>query len=216
MKKKILSVVLASCALASMAQARFYIGIEGGYSTQSAYDSKTSGKNTFGVTYAGTGVIGNALNSGYSGYSVGGVLGTEDFFGKYFGTRWGLGAGYTSVSKTENGSTHTFNSVDAGLSVDLLLNFYNNGSFSFGIFGGASADYHYVLSGRWSGLNEHLMDFSGRVGVTTMMAKHHRIEFMAKLPIASMNVTNSSSNYVLGGALAPARTTFSASYKFVF
>ncbi|WP_027327204.1 outer membrane beta-barrel protein [Helicobacter pametensis] len=212
MNKKLLGVVMASCAVVSMAQARFYVGIEGGYSAQSAYDTKTSGKNTFGATYSGTGVLSKALDNGARGYSVGGVLGTESFFGKYFGLRWGVGAGYTSVSKDK----HNFNTVDAGVSLDLLLNFYNNGSFSFGVFGGASADYHYVLDGRYAGSSEHLLDFSGKVGLSTMMAKHHRVEFYAKLPISSMNVTDSKGSFVLGGAYAPARTTLGASYKFVF
>lgn len=213
MKKKLLSIVLASCALVSMVQARTYVGIEGGYSATTAYDSGLK-PNSFGFAVPATSVISNALKNGPRGFSVSGVFGSEDFYGKYFGTRWGVSAGYTQIIAREDASNKR-EVIDAGLSFDLMLNFINTGSFSFGIFGGVSGDYHYSLTKADEGFfSRHMFDFSGRAGVTTMLANHHRFEFFAKLPVASMHAASNEAK--LGGVLGFARTTFGASYKFVF
>ena len=217
MKKKLLGIVLASCALISMAQARFYVGVEGGYSVQYGHPSGLGdAANSFGFYAPATSLISEALKVAPHGFSVGAVFGTEDFYGKYFGTRWGISAGYTQIADRKDAEAK-LGSVDAGLNFDLMLNFVNNGSFSFGVFGGVSADYHYVLNIDKNNpfSSAHLFDFSGRTGVTTMLADHHRIEFVAKLPIASMSAT-SSTKYELGGSIVPAKITFGASYKFVF
>lgn len=204
MKKKLLTAVLASGVLASMVQAKFYVGIEGGYSVESQYKTGLS-KNSVSFSVPSTNVISNAFKNETKGYSVAGVFGTEDFYGKYFGTRWGVSAGYTQVSIKDAQNRY----VDAGLNLDLMLNFINTGSFSLGVFGGVSGDYHYQLD-----VSRHLLDFNGRVGLSTLITSHHRLEFVAKLPIASMNAAGQST--YLGADVVPARTSLGASYKFIF
>lgn len=61
--------------------------------------------------------------------------------------------------------------------------------------------------------SRHAMDVSGRVGVSTLMGKHHRIDLTAKLPIGY--VVASADNKVKI-ASAPVRASFNVGYKYVF
>lgn len=220
MKKTLLSLAAASLICGTMAEARLFVGVEGGYTTQHFYDTALDSLSTFNFTFPTPTVIGDALDRGAQGYSFSAMIGSEDV-GSIFGTRWYLSAGYTSVSKEFAGQTWTREFVDAGLGFDMILNFYNSGTTSFGIFGGVSMDYHYWLNGsdhnvdKVIEMSEHMFDFAGKVGFTTLLANHHRMEIFAKLPIGSMNISDSK-EVVLGGIFAPANVTFGASYKFVF
>ncbi|RDU71768.1 outer membrane beta-barrel protein [Helicobacter brantae] len=221
MKKTLLSLAVASLVCASMAEARLFVGVEGGYTAQKSYDTGLNNRaSTFLFSMPSTSVISDALDKGSKGYSLGVTLGTEDV-GSIFGTRWYLGAGYTSVSKDFAGKSWSREYIDASVGFDLILNFFNNGSSSFGIFGGVSADYHYWLNSSdykeeyFATFSKHIFDFSGKAGITTMLAKHNRLEVFAKLPIASMSITDSK-EAILGGNHSPANVTFGASYKFIF
>ena len=221
MKKTLLSLTVASLVCASMAEARFFVGVEGGYTAQKSYDTGLDSRaSTFLFSMPSTSIISDALEKGSKGYSISGVIGTEDV-GSIFGTRWYLAGGYTSVSKDYAGKSWSREYIDASVGFDLILNFFNNGSSSFGIFGGVSADYHYWLNSSdykedvVIDYSKHIFDFSGKAGITTLLAKHNRLEVFAKLPIASMSITNSK-EAVLGGNHSPANVTFGASYKFIF
>lgn len=220
MKKTLLSLTVASLVCASMAEARLFVGVEGGYTAQRTYKTALDSLSTFNFTMPSTSVISDALDKGSKGYSLGVTLGTEDV-GTIFGTRWYLGAGYTSVSKDFEGKSWSREYIDASVGFDLILNFFNNGNTSFGIFGGVSGDYHYWLNSSDYKENvvidysKHIFDFSGKAGITTLLGGHNRLEVFAKLPIASMNISNSK-EVVLGGTYAPANVTFGASYKLVF
>lgn len=220
MKKTLLSLAAASLICGTVAEARFFVGVEGGYTTQHLYETALDGLSTFNFTFPSPSIIGDALDKGMQGYSLSVMIGSEDV-GKIFGTRWYLGGGYTSVSKDVAGKNFSREFIDASLGFDMILNFYNSGTTSFGIFGGVSMDYHYWLDGsdhnidKVLGMSEHMFDFSGKAGITTLLANHHRLEVYAKLPIGSMNISDSK-EVVLGGVYAPANVSFGASYKFVF
>lgn len=227
---KRLSILISAILLsATLAQARFYIGIEGGYSVEKSYE----GNNAFNISK--TYVIRDAFKEGARGYSLGINLGSENFYTPYFGTRFGFGVGYTSVDQKADGSglvDQKLSYIDTGIYFDLMTNLYSSSNFSFGIFGGVDMRYHYRLNkiqiqkeegeidyffddlfeDAFSDLvnGRHLVDFGGRVGISMLIASHHRIDLLARLPIASLKAG------FIGGSTLPAKTSLSAGYSFVF
>ena len=211
MKKKILGLILASLGMFSFAQARFFVGVEGGYTVGNFKGTAGDGKGFYASAF-GPGLIADAFKN-TNGYSAALTLGSENFFGNYFGVRSAIFGGYTSVSYKSGSESSKTNLVDAGLNIDLMLNFFGNETSSFGVFGGAEAGYHYWLN-KPSGLStvgNNLVDFSGRVGISALMGGHHRIEILAKIPFASMGFKTT-----LGGSVVPLNVSVGASYKFVF
>lgn len=192
MRKQILGIVLVLGALVSGVQARFYFGINADYSAQVMRELQKSNR---ALSIHPSDVIADSLRGEQRGYSIGGVLGAEDFYSRYFGTRYGIGAGYTLLRQ--------FKFIDAEFSFDLLLDFFNNRDFGIGIFGGVSVDYHYGLMQK-----RHFLNLDGRIGASMLILENHRIEAYTKLPIASIKMGSKPSLL--------ARTTFGASYKIIF
>lgn len=253
MKRKILSIAVAGIVCSSVAEARFFIGVDAGYTAGiSEYKGNASGAgNTRFLTYNAsswssafkttTWIDKNATytREPYSGFNVGLTLGSEHFFlDNYLGIRVGGLLGYTNYSSltsieskildqwgtTEDTVTNTFGFLDAGVNLDLMVNFWSNEGYSFGVFGGVEADYHYLLQasddidGVASGSakdfpSRHSLDLSGRVGISTLMADHHRLDILAKLPIGSVVSGSSTKVYLL-----PVMPTISINvgYKYVF
>lgn len=216
MTKRLFLFILAFVSMFSVAQARFYLGVEGGFASQGLSSVQTKGKG-LGVNTISTSGLGDLIRDGAKGYSISIVFGTENFFTKYFGARWGLGVGYTSTEKdlVENGKKKEFelNTVTSNLSFDLMLNFFNNGSCSFGIFGGVGAEYQYFTDTsrpRW-----HALGFEGRVGLSTLLGEHHRVEVFARLPFAevSAKVAQGDDHFLVYNV---SKAVVGASYKFVF
>lgn len=251
MKKNLLYFVFVSLACMGFAEARFYVGIDAGYSagprtidpqtlqgtnevkfvSVPSSDVKMGFKNqTFSDSHE------SATFKPISGYNIGINFGSEHlFFRNYFGLRWGVALAYSdmktriSSDNIEVGSSdieESYSFLDTGLSVDAMVNFYNSQVFGIGMFGGVELGYHYMLSGKYKDnkfgetLNlknlvpsRHSLDLVGRVGITTMIVEHHRIEVLAKLPIGYI-MAGKASNVKLAQAIA--RTTLSAGYKFVF
>lgn len=192
MKQKLVGVILALNALIVGVQARFYLGVNADYNAQVMRDSQ---KNNRILSIHPSGVIADSLHGNQTGYGIAIVLGAEDFYSRYFGTRYGIGAGYTTLKQSKL--------IDTELSFDFLLDFFNNRDYGFGIFGGVGLKYYYQLAQK-----EHFLNLDGRVGVSILVLANHRIEGYAKLPIASIKVESNSSLL--------ARTTFGASYKIIF
>lgn len=214
MKRTFLGLVLAGLSLVSVAQARFFMGVEGGYSVTSfkGTDMKSNRSGGYGTVF-GPSVLTDAFKNSY-GYSAALTIGTENFFGNYFGVRSAIFGGYTHTSKKIGATRIGSDFIDAGLNLDLILNAFNNNQTSFGFFGGVEAGYHYWLnkhSSYKSLASDHLMDFSGRVGITMLLGGHNRLELLAKIPFASVGFGKS-----LGGIDVPLNVTVGASYKVVF
>lgn len=213
MKKIIVFLMLL---FASLLQARFYIGIEGGHTSQGipTLQGKGKGIEFHSITISG---VGDILKDGASGYSLGGVIGSESFFGRFFGLRWEVGAGYTSSELEFENKAKKYElelkSIYADVSIDMIVNFVNSCNFAFGFFGGAGIDYQYFTS--TGNPNIHSVGFFGKGGVTTLLFNHHRMEIFAKVPFADM-----SAKFELGDkntiASNAQKLTFGASYKFVF
>lgn len=254
MKKQLLSLTVASLVCTGIAQANFYIGIEGGY-TGGAYDTKS--KNLDTQTNSSYFLIPNGSAIGdifkdktytsngrttemepWKGVNFAINLGSEHFFASnYLGVRWGASVGFTEISQDrtvteKTGSTsytHTRGYVDTGLSFDLMINFVNRPNFSFGVFGGVEGDYHYLvihdiedsetnkltnlINDSYMTPSRSSLDFSGRVGVTTLIAKHHRIDLTAKLPIGYVMAGSNNSTKIARDVI---KTSFNVGYKYVF
>lgn len=255
MKKQLVSLALASIVCAGIAEARGYIGIEGGY-TGGAIDSKSANhasnlntpnssyyltpggdtyKNTFeDKTYSYNG--GNYEVEPWKGFNIALTLGTENFFlGNFLGTRWGASVGFTEImqdwtDKSNSGSisyTDTKAYIDAGLSFDLMLNIITANSFTFGLFGGVETAYHYLVindredsktdktADRLNAVDSrHSMEFLGRVGLSTLIARHHRFDVTVKLPFGY--VAAGEDNKVKISGSEPLKTSFNVGYKYVF
>lgn len=231
MKKQFLILFSIFFGLLSMLQARFYIGVEGGSSVEIPYETDLRSHN-FVFATPGSNKITSTSDIKNQGFSVALVFGNETFSNPYFGTRVGFSIGYAQipmllVNETKNKRQEKwqdFRYADAGFNFDVILNLYASESFTFGAFCGVSTDYHYFFNlsdttnffKDYDGvLSQHMLDFSGRVGATMLLAKHHRLEFIGKLPLASLNVAGDN-RAKLGGYYGLARTTFGGSYKIIF
>lgn len=216
MTKRLFLFILAFVSMFSVAQARFYLGVEGGFASQGLASAQVKGKGLEAHTIS-TGGLGDLIRDGAKGYSVSIVFGTENFFTKYFGLRWGLGLGYSSTEKDLMEGIYKreleFNTITSDLSFDLMLNFVNTGSFSFGIFGGVGAEYQYFTNAgkpRW-----HALGFEGRAGLSALLGGHHRLEVFTKLPFAevSAKATKGDDHLLVYNV---SKAVIGASYKFVF
>lgn len=207
--KKLLALVFATLSLASVASAKFYIGIEGGYLGQTGVDPMPTSSGFHTVS---TGSIDDIIADSGKGFAIAGILGQEANFG-VVGLRWGLGLGYGTVDY-DDGIKWNLETFTSELSFDLILNLVNKGNFSFGFFGGIGAQYQLILNS-YPGLdNVHTLGFDGRVGVTTLLAKHHRMEIYAKLPFAYVtDKFETGDKQTLG---YNAKSFIGASYKYVF
>lgn len=135
MKAKSLSLVAASLICGSVVEAKFYLGIEGGYNgsaSEFSYEDKVTPSN-FSQKLKEQGVVGNL------------VLGTEHFFGSgHFGLRWGISGGYGSAWGELEGEKTRLDTISFGGSFDLFGNFVAKENFMTGIFAGV--EYAYTLS----------------------------------------------------------------------
>lgn len=217
MKKKLFVFLCTFVGLISITQARFYLGVEGAYTLQGYPAVQEKGKGIEFHTMSPSGLK-DLFKYGIGGYSVGLVLGSENFWGRYFGMRWGFGAGYAAAKfKQNNGGgiqKVTLKTLTSEISLDMMANFVNTGNFSFGVFGGVGAEYQYVLNYAQDP-KKHGLDFVGRAGVSALLGGHHRMDLFAKLPFVSLSTkfTSGDKNAFLYGM---SKVSFGASYKFVF
>lgn len=188
MAKKIIALALAIV----VTQAKFYTGININYGVEMIQGLQKSNREIF--IYPGD-VVYDSLRKGKKSYGLDVVFGAEDFYSRYFGTRYGLGAGYTLLGQSKL--------INLEFSFDLLLDFFNNRDFGIGIFGGAGANYHYDLMRKTNFLN-----LDGRIGISSLILENHRIEAFVKLPIASVKLNSKDPLF--------AKTTLNLGYKIIF
>ncbi|RDU69927.1 hypothetical protein CQA62_00495 [Helicobacter cholecystus] len=250
MKRKILSIAIASIAYASMAEARFFIGVDAGYTTAiSEPKGRSVGNENIRFLTVNPNSWASAFRSKsrsdgqdtytkkpYLGFNLGLNFGSEHFFlDDYLGIRVGGLIGYTNykniTTKTNTSNSSLWKSsdkfregcqfLDTGVNLDLMVNFWSNGAYSFGVFGGVEANYHYLLS-YFNTMTEektrdvptrHLLDFSGRVGISTLLEEHHRLDILAKLPIGSVVSETETKTYLI--AILPT-ISINVGYKYIF
>ncbi|ANV97942.1 hypothetical protein BBW65_03625 [Helicobacter enhydrae] len=205
--RKVLSLLVASLAFCAVAQAKWFVGIEAGYAVQSDYGLSDS---NIKMALPWIDATPEAIRNGTRGYSLGASLGYEGFYWKYVGTRNGLGVGYTSIYS--QGFAEHAESFQAESFSDLMVNFFHNGSSSVGVFVGVGVVYNYVLS-RFEDSEDvtHVLDVGWRMGVSTMLDNHHRVDLIAKLPSASIGLDSGFDRLD-----SFARTSFVVGYRYIF
>ena len=242
MKKKLLSLAVASLVCGSIAEARFYVGVDLGYSGAMFYGGgsgmyyevpKTEALKYIFKTIKETNNGVSATLEPFMGFNASVNFGAEDFYlNNHLGFRWGASVGYTTLSQmaqfksqgaygTETSSTiEEYNYLDFGLSLDVIVNLWSDESSSVGVFGGVEGEYHYFLSGRY---DDYLYDIyqtfkgihsygvNGQVGISTLIANHHRVDLTAKLPIL---IAGNNGDYGMASYLV--KTSFNVGYKYVF
>ncbi|RDU73599.1 hypothetical protein CQA57_04675 [Helicobacter anseris] len=236
MRKFYHAFILLACIFALPMQARFYLGVEGGYTGSNPYYDLGNSDAIF-ITIP-TSHISGAFGKSFNGFNASFNLGTENFFNDYVGTRLDFSVGYTFLSKKFDNLKAQMNFITSGLYLDLLTNLYKTEFFEIGLFGGAGLDIFYntkqLTEDDMEGLDSDaiseqtildaqqfysnaaltsriLANVAGRVGITTLIAKNHRIEILAKLPIGSINTFP-----FIGGGLNLANLSLNLGYRFVF
>lgn len=230
MKKKLLSLAVASLVCGSVAEAEFYLGVEGGYNgnlSTFTYEDNGLAPSSFKQEIKEKGVVGNV------------VLGTEHFFGSgYFGLRWGVFAGYGSSWGGLDGEKTRLDTISMGANFDMFANFVAKENLMSGLFVGV--EYAYTLLrpkeelflgktytttvGNTSQSADYYVSNKTasntavvRVGLSTKIAKHHRLEVMAKVPVIFSENTSSFSftNEVNGQIVQKIDDTFKFNYKYI-
>lgn len=177
-----------------ISEARFFMGISGGYlGTDTSYSTTEHefGAKTKDIKHTSRG----------NGGIVGVMLGTEHFpHTDYVGWRWEIGGGYGHYfyKNLNNHSNDQGSIFYAHLVSDVLFNFYvNPEKLTFGIFIGAGIGWQknaprspFELSFRTTdGVDSMSEAFNTisipiRAGFSMLFNNHHRLEFYAQLPFA--------------------------------
>lgn len=185
MKKIMLSGLISVAVM----QAKLFVGIDGGYDL--GY-FKTVSHNSY---LLGSTAFENTRDSNfYAGLNIG----TQHFFGDYFGLRWFIGAGYIGSFKT----------AELNLGVDAILNFFNNNNFSFGIFAGVGSGFQLLVRP----VSKGEIPIIGRVGLSFGIGEHNRIDITTQIPIITWSIE--AFDKAFGEIYAPVR--ISLGYKFIF
>ncbi|STQ86732.1 outer membrane beta-barrel protein [Helicobacter muridarum] len=215
MKKLLVAGLISFSLSASLAEARFFLGVEGGWG---------KGETTFENKVVKYGEFTNskAMHGWLALLNIGG----EWMFNEMIGMRTFLSLGYGQNYFVEK----TFHDIELGINADMILDLYNNGSFSFGLFGGIGSGYNstfekFGFAGIIIGTN---IPIYGRAGLTFGLGENSRVDLTTYLPIASYNVIgfkgglgelsegdiNDLNKFGIAGAYNPIR--FTLAYRYIF
>ncbi len=213
MKRKLALSMLVACMLGSSAYAQeksgVFIGANVGVSFLNA-------KNLGNIADP----LGAGFGLGYDGkeneisIAAGAKVGYSRFFGSLFGVRGYLGYDYTGSRKIANISDPMANMAfdiplgkasiafhEISVNADALLNFVNTENLSFGVFAGFGLGYSIAtLSNKdIKDFFQSKFDYNGfvlpiRVGLSTTIAKRHRIEITGKFATFRTEYTAKETN----------------------
>ena len=208
--KKVIVTGLVSVALsATLAEAKFFLGLEGEYSISSAY---TFSRPQGDITWGNRGFDGGPGYPFYQEWTAGLNLGTEHLFNEYIGLRWLFGINYGQFVKP----SEDWQQLAFQLGIDGLFNFVNTGSFSFGLFTGLGLrlnifgpDLHATSRGPNVVPNNAVANLLGRIGFTLGFGEHNRIDIGVGIPFMSISGAED-------GTLMHAPIRFNVGYKFLF
>lgn len=191
--KKLLAVSLVSVSLcATLAQAKFFIGVEGGYDTGFPGFGDIKNKRW----HFGTNAFDGYSSIRYHGWTAGINLGTEHNLGDSFALRWLFGANYGEYFAGFTLLGNGFQSFTFDLAIDGIYNFIKTNSTSFGVFVGLGTRLDqfgiYLFEATDFATQEHntgtSLAFLGRVGLTFGLGEHHRFDATAAIPFTSMTM----------------------------
>lgn len=229
MKKNLIIAFLLASSLTSLANAKFFLGIDGGYSMDRV-DAKALYTPGYGWNPTHTYTqdieylpfdIGKMYDGG--GGIIGVNLGTEHHFDEnnYIGFRWFLSGKYGKTKLVDRyrfvDKEYPSTFLGVGIGLDLLLDVIKfSKSSSVGFFGGITGEFTQLKSdertscdlspnpetrciyyGGDGGKPARFIDFgsflaSARAGLSVFLANHHRIEFVAEIPIVTSGSSRTS------------------------
>lgn len=228
--KKLIFMVLAILLSCNPLFARFYMGVESGWT---GFNTKIEEYQRENGQVKIDRVTAEKLQGGFGNLAIG----TEHFFANnYFGLRWSIYGGYGYAQ----GKTTKYDLGYMGVNFDLIGNFISSENLTFGTFAGIDGSLTMLLpdkvvrvgqtidgtdfyaSNRTIALNPNI-----RAGFTFLLARHHRLELAARLPIKATNqVSSNQSTFIANGVLVQndfVKYAFRydflqvfASYKYVF
>ncbi len=235
----ILASLLASATLSVVAagESGVFVGLEAG----TAIATSTDRTSLSGTVDTGTAQVSGDARAYTSGANIGfdwGVrLGYQLYMTPVHGLRfyadYGMGHIYASKNVLSSGSDYTGAYADItaqriNFNIDYLLDFVQGENSSAGLYGGLFVGYSelgFTQRSESSGGGQSLRDtatqfyggvgFGFNVGVQTTVAKHHRIELGAKIPVLGPNIVQYSGNegYISTNLRY---TSINMSYSFVF
>ena len=165
--KKILLGLMLLFGIVNIAQARFFLGVDGSYNKEKVITHSKEGEQ----------------KTNLDGMSFDVNLGTEHYFGQseYVGLRWLLSGGYGKLF-----NTNSYSNFNVSFGMDLLVDILKfNEDYSIGLFGGAQVNAIGLTTPLSSivPFNRNLVNLHARAGLTIKLAKHNRIEFAALIPV---------------------------------
>ncbi len=205
--KKVIFTGLVSVALsATLAEAKFFLGLEGEYSISSTYDTRQVGNGN--ISWGNRGFDGGPQYPFYQSWNAGINLGTEHLFNDYIGLRWLFGINYGQFVKNFDG----LHNINFQLGIDGIFNFVNTGSFSFGLFAGLGARLDFIFNPVNSDLVNGVYNTAllGRLGLTFGLGEHSRIDLGVGVPFMTINLKGPAESFYY----SPLR--FNVGYKFLF
>lgn len=171
----------------------------------------------------------------FRGYTLNIVFGAEAFFlQNYLGLRLEGGIGYTDLTATlidlekqiKREGLESYWTTSLGL--DLIGNIYVGEEHTIGVFAGVETSYSSVIKatrtysdGKIYDLTKtfkedpSMIDIFARLGISTLLYGHHRVEFIAKIPVAYVLFKLNTERVPLG-LNALEKTSINAAYKYVF
>ena len=204
MKKVIITGLVSVALSATLAEAKFFVGVEGEYGMSSIYTTPFASQGT--VSWGNRGFDGGPWYPYYQEWGVGINIGTEHFFNNYVGFRWLFGIGYGQIFYPS--WFIDYQQIALQLGVDGLFNIINTGSFSLGLFAGLGFRTDFIAENFFVRLGSIHGNLLGRVGFTLGFGEHNRIDIGVGIPFMTVAISNNAFMH------APIR--FNIGYKFLF
>ncbi|PAF53122.1 hypothetical protein BKH42_07785 [Helicobacter sp. 13S00482-2] len=195
MKRIVLLAFMMLTSANTLAQAKFFLGIDAGSSIDRVDVEVEPTLGYMDVVVKPGSFTENAYRG--NGYLFNFNLGTEHHFDRnnYVGFRWFLGLGYgrtTLINQIYTPIQYPSNIIEAKLGLDLLLDVIKFDTHStLGFFGGVEGGVEGTISDDTSNTfptgNIYILS---RAGLSILLAEHHRIEFVAKIPVYGIIINN--------------------------